>query len=52
MWEYGYCIADLEGKQRLIIDYYHPSCHFPKKMTYYALLSYFQIAMQEKNKQP
>lgn len=34
-------------KDKLVIDYYHPACHYPNRVNYYALMSICQVAMKE-----
>lgn len=34
-------------KDKLIIDYYHPACHYPNRVNYYALMSICRMAKQE-----
>ena len=30
-----------------VIDYYHPACHYPNRVNYYALLSICRLAKEE-----
>lgn len=34
-------------KDTLIIDYYHPACHYPNRVNYYALMSICRMASKE-----
>ncbi len=34
-------------KDKLIIDYYHPACHYPNRVNYYALMSICRLALAE-----
>ena len=34
-------------RDKLIIDYYHPACHYPNRVNYYALLSICRLAEEE-----
>lgn len=34
-------------KDKLVIDYYHPACHYPNRVNYYALMSICRMAEQE-----
>lgn len=34
-------------RDKLIIDYYHPACHFPNRVNYYALMSICRLAADE-----
>lgn len=34
-------------KDTLIIDYYHPACHYPNRVNYYALMSICRMASRE-----
>lgn len=34
-------------KDKLIIDYYHPACHYPNRVNYYALMSICRLASDE-----
>ena len=34
-------------KDKLVIDYYHPACHYPNRVNYYALLSICRLAKEE-----
>lgn len=34
-------------KDKLIIDYYHPACHYPNRVNYYALMSICRFATEE-----
>lgn len=34
-------------KDKLIIDYYHPACHYPNRVNYYALMSICKVAADE-----
>lgn len=34
-------------KDKLIIDYYHPACHYPNRVNYYALMSICRLAASE-----
>ena len=31
-------------KDKLIIDYYHPACHYPNRVNYYALMTICRLA--------
>ena len=43
-----YYYLNLDGKERLFIDFYHPANHWPDLMNYYALISIYQLALKEK----
>ncbi len=34
-------------RDKLIIDYYHPACHYPNRVNYYALMSICRAAKDE-----
>lgn len=34
-------------KDKLVIDYYHPACHYPNRVNYYALMSICRLAAEE-----
>lgn len=34
-------------KDKLIIDYYHPACHYPNRVNYYALMTICRLAAEE-----
>lgn len=34
-------------KDKLIIDYYHPACHYPNRVNYYALMTICRLAVAE-----
>lgn len=34
-------------KNKLIIDYYHPACHYPNRVNYYALMTICRLAAAE-----
>lgn len=34
-------------KDKLVIDYYHPACHYPNRVNYYALMSICRSAAEE-----
>lgn len=34
-------------RDKLVIDYYHPACHYPNRINYYALISICHAASQE-----
>ncbi len=34
-------------KDKLIIDYYHPACHYPNRVNYYALMTVCRLAAEE-----
>lgn len=34
-------------KDKLVIDYYHPACHYPNRVNYYALMSICKMAEPE-----
>ncbi len=34
-------------QDKLIIDYYHPACHYPNRVNYYALMSICRLASDE-----
>jgi len=43
-----YYYMNLDGKERLYIDYYHPANHWPDLVNYYAITSIYQQALIEK----
>lgn len=46
-WYYKF---ELNGKEIIVIDYYHPSNQFPDLLNYYALMQIYQLALKESRK--
>ena len=46
-WYYKF---ELNGKEIIVLDYYHPSNQFPDLLNYYALMHIYQLALQDNQK--